>query len=364
MEVNGKPWPTNYSTGDNIYITGETNFMYYFLQKSFNTVPAQICQTLTPSAVYKFSTEKLGMDLDPSDEAISPLSVGSLTYGITLENLVNAYIPYGNEGIYSEAHIITKIEDSNGNVIYENNGNPREAVSSETAWVMNRLLKNVVDNGTGTRAKLNNKVVCGKTGTNENWWDLTFVGLTRDFVSGITIGYKGYREDMQLPLSINSAQIWKNIIGDYIDTEYLDTPADFDPVKGVIESPWCTQTGKIAGQYCPKSSQMGYWKSTNAPTCDGSHWVAPDPTDAADNNDDPNGNQTGGENPGGENPGGNQTGGENPGGNQTGGENPGGNQSGGENPGGNQTGGENPGGNDPGGNQTGGENPGGEYGEW
>lgn len=169
---------------------------------------------------------------------------------------------------------------------------------------------------------------------------------------------------MQLPLSINSAQIWKNIIGDYIDTEYLDTPADFDPVKGVIESPWCTQTGKIAGQYCPKSSQMGYWKSTNAPTCDVSHWVAPDPTDAADNNDDPNGNQTGGENPGGENPGGNQTGGENPGGNQTGGENPGGNQSGGENPGGNQTGGENPGGNDPGGNQTGGENPGGEYGEW
>lgn len=364
MEVNGKPWPTNYSTGDNIYITGETNFMYYFLQKSFNTVPAQICQTLTPSAVYKFSTEKLGVDLDPSDEAISPLSVGSLTYGITLENLVNAYIPYGNEGIYSEAHIITKIEDSNGNVIYENNGNPREAVSSETAWVMNRLLKNVVDNGTGNRAKLNNKVVCGKTGTNENWWDLTFVGLTRDFVSGITIGYKGYREDMQLPLSINSAQIWKNIIGDYIDTEYLDTPADFDPVKGVIESPWCTQTGKIAGQYCPKSSQMGYWKSTNAPTCDGSHWVAPDPTDAADNNDDPNGNQTGGENPGGENPGGNQTGGENPGGNQTGGENPSGNQSGGENPGGNQTGGENPGGNDPGGNQTGGENPGGEYGEW
>lgn len=295
-EVNGRPWPTNYSTGDNINITGETNFMYYFLQKSYNTVPAQLCQTLTPNAVFKFSTEKLGLDLDPYDEALSPLSVGSLTYGITLENLVNAYIPYGNEGIYSEAHIITRIEDSNGSVIYENNGNPREAVSAETAWVMNRLLKNVVDNGTGTAAKLNNKVVCGKTGTNENWWDLTFVGLTRDFVSGVTIGYKGYREDMGLPSSLKSADVWKNIIGEYADTHYTDTGADFDPVKGVIESAWCTQTGKIAGTTCPRSTQMGYWKSSNAPTCDGGHWVAPDPSD--DPEDDPDADQNGGDDPG------------------------------------------------------------------
>lgn len=294
MDVNGKPWPTNYSTGADISISGATNFIYYFLQKSYNTVPAQLCQELTPQKVYKFCTEQLGLDLDPMDgEVLPPLSVGSLTYGITLQNMVNAYLPYGNNGIYREAHIITKIENSNGDVIYQNDGNARKAVEADTAWVMNRLLKNVVDNGTGTGAKLNNKVVCGKTGTNENWWDLTFVGLTPDFVSGVTIGYKEYREGIELPNYIHSAEVWKNIIGEYADTNFPNTGYDFEPVRGVIESPWCTSTGKIAGQYCPKSTQMGYWKPSNAPYCDGGHYVAP--TEPVYTNPDNGGGQTGGD---------------------------------------------------------------------
>ncbi|NLT09121.1 MAG: hypothetical protein GXY08_06425, partial [Ruminococcus sp.] len=275
----GRPWPTNYSTGSDISISGTTNFIYYFLQRSYNTVPAQLCKELTPEAVFKFCTEKLGMDLIPppvipNDVALAPLSVGSLTEGLTLENLVNAYIPYGNEGIYNEAHIITKIEDANHNVIYENNGNPRQAVSDETAWVMNRLLKNVIDNGTGMSAKLPNKVVAGKTGTTENWWDSAFVGLTRDFASGVTVGFQGYRDNQTLPTSFHACDVWKTIIGDYAQEAYPDTGYDFDPVKTVIESPWCTTSGKIASQGCPRSGMNGYWKSTNAPYCDG-HWSAP-----------------------------------------------------------------------------------------
>ena len=269
-EVNGKPWPTNYSTGEGLSVSNASNFIYYFLQKSYNTVPAQLCQELTPSAVFDFATKKLGLELVAADEALAPLSVGSLTEGVTLENLVNAYLPYGNYGVYNQAHVITKIEDGSGAIIYENNGNPHQAVSEETAWVMNRLLKNVVENGTGTGAKLSNKVLCGKTGTNENWWDLTFVGLTRDFISGVTIGYKSYSESLQLPTSLHASEVWKAAIGEYADTMFSDTPSDFEPVKSVIEAPMCSATGKIAGPNCPKGI-TGYWKSTNAPKCDGSH---------------------------------------------------------------------------------------------
>lgn len=269
-EVNGKPWPTNYTVDSSISLSYASNFLYYFLQQSFNTVPAQICDTYTPHEIFEFSKNKLGMKLDPSDEALSPLSVGALTYGITLENLVNAYLPYGNNGIYNDAHIISKIEDASHNVIFSNDGNPREAVSSETAWVMNRLLRNVVQNGTGYSAKCYNKVVCGKTGTTDNWYDLTFVGLTRDFVSGITIGYKFYNDALSLPINLHSADIWKNIIGDYVETMFNDTPPDFEPDPNVIEAPMCTATGMIAGPYCPKGI-TGFWKSTNAPYCDGSH---------------------------------------------------------------------------------------------
>ena len=74
-------------------------------------------------------------------------------------------------------------------------------------------------------------------------------------------------------ISLKSAQIWRNIIGDYADTHFTDTPADFDEVPGVVAAPMCTATGLIAGPYCPKGIQ-GYWKSSNAPVCDGGHYGA------------------------------------------------------------------------------------------
>lgn len=275
MEINGRPWPTNYSTDGNVSLSHATYNVYYFLQKSFNTLPAQLCETLTPKAVFDFCKDKMGMKLDPADEAYSPLSVGSLTYGITLENLVNAYLPYGNNGIQNEAHIVTRIELGNHEVVYENNGNPKQAVSAETAWVMNRLLKNVVENGTGTAAKLSNKVVCGKTGTTDNWYDLTFVGLTRDFVSGITIGYKYYNQRLELPTGLKSAQVWQNAIGEYANS--VQSAEDFVANENVIEAPMCTSSGMIAGSNCPKGV-TGFWKSTNAPVCTGSHYTPVQPT--------------------------------------------------------------------------------------
>ncbi|MBO4877037.1 MAG: transglycosylase domain-containing protein [Ruminococcus sp.] len=272
MEVDGKKWPTNYSVDSKTSISYAYHNIYYFLQQSFNTVPAQLCQMLTPHEVYLFCTEKMGMKLDAQDEDYSPLSVGSLTYGITLENLVNAYIPYGNGGTYCDAHIISRIEDGNRNVIYSNDGNPREAVSESTAWVMNRLLKNVIDRGTGTFAKLNYKTLCGKTGTTDNWYDLTFVGLTRDFVSGVTIGYKEYNPNLTLPTGLHSASVWKSIIGDYADTMFTDTPVDFDePKEGVVGASMCAATGMIAGPYCGHGQVQGWWKSSNAPVCTGNH---------------------------------------------------------------------------------------------
>ena len=292
MKVDGKDWPSNYSESSDVWITGGQNFIYYYLQRSFNTVPAQLCQELTPKAVFKFATENMGMKLDPKDESYSPLSIGALTWGITLENLVNAYLPYGNLGVYNEAHIISRIEDGNHNVIYSNDGNARQAVSAETAYVMNRMLKNVVDQGTAASVHFNNKVLVGKTGTSENWQNLTFVGLTSDFVSGVTIGYREYSDYLQLPTSLHACDVWNSIIGNYADTMFMDTPMDFERCTTVIDAPMCTSTGNIAGANCPRGI-TGYWKSSNCPTCDGAHYVAPDPN-AVDPNaggdtpDDPN----------------------------------------------------------------------------
>ena len=277
---NGDPWPTNYGR---VAGSGASHPIYYFLQQSFNTVPAQLCNELTPEAVFEFSTQQLGLDLygegsEFNDRNLSPLSIGALTYGVTLQNLVNAYIPYGNGGTYYKAHIISKIEDANHNVLVDNSDTGQYAVSDETAWVMNRLMKNVVDNGTATTARLGYKVLVGKTGTTENWSDSAFVGLTRDFASGITIGYEQYRNDLSLPSSLHACTIWKNIIGNYADTMFMDTPVDFDPCETVVAEAMCSVTGQRAGAYCPKGI-TGYWKSTNAPICTGNHYGVPTVSD-------------------------------------------------------------------------------------
>ena len=263
IKVEGKEWPENYD-----YIWRRSNmFIYEALRQSRNTVPAQLCQELTPQTVFEFATNNLNVDLvdatesGATDIAYAPLTIGALTYGISPENLVNAYMPYGNGGIYCSAHIVSRVEKGDGTVVYANDGNPHEAVDPETACVMNHLLQEVIKNGTGTAAQLSNKTVAGKTGTSEDWNDICFVGLTEDFVSGVWIGYDTKNE---LNHGLSSAGVWYNIIGEYADS--IESDNSFPECDTVISAPMCSSTGLIATDYCPKGI-TGYWKSSNAPYC-------------------------------------------------------------------------------------------------
>ncbi len=265
----GSVWPKNYSSNSISTNYSYNNLpIYYGLMKSLNTISARLVDSLTTNAVFKFSTDNMGLeltDLDPqghTDNALSPLSVGALTYGVTMKNMVNSYIPYGNGGTYYKAHIVSRLEQGNHEVVYENDGHPHEAVDPETAYVMNRMMKNVVSSsGTAAQAQLANKQVVGKTGTTQNWDDLWFIGLTEDFVSGVWIGYKD-RE--KLDTSISSAQLWYNVIGEYANE--IDSDAAYPECDTVVEGPICSNTGLMAGTYCPKG-ETGYWKSSNAPVC-------------------------------------------------------------------------------------------------
>lgn len=260
---NGKDWPNNY---DYVYSRANTP-VYDALRRSRNTIPAQICKELTPQTVFNYATKNLGLDLVASTESgnsdidYAPLSIGALTYGVSIENLVNAYLPYGNGGTYYSSHIISRVEKGDGSLVYENDGAPHEAVDKETAYVMNKLLQEVIKSGTGTSAQLENKTVAGKTGTSEDWNDLCFVGMTEDFISGVWIGYDKKHE---LNTSLSSAQVWYNIIGEYANS--IESENHYPECDDVISASMCTISGCIAESSCPKGI-TGYWKSTNAPYC-------------------------------------------------------------------------------------------------
>ncbi|MBR3267784.1 MAG: penicillin-binding protein [Oscillospiraceae bacterium] len=265
-----KLWPTNYADSNDVTkYSNKKICIFYALEKSFNTIPALLVKTYTPQKIYDFSTGTLGLDLyEGADIDYAPLAVGALHYGVTVKNLVNAYMPYGNGGYYDQAHIISRVETSDGKLVYNGDDGYSQIIDEETAYVMNKLLQNVVENGTGTAAKMtkNGKQVpiAGKTGTTTDWCDLMFVGLTPDFVSGVWVGYKEQKE-IKNHKHIKSAYVWKNIIGEWIMNHY--SGSKFPACETVVEGYVCPYTGKIANASCGKGEQ-GYWKSSCQPKCD------------------------------------------------------------------------------------------------
>jgi len=240
-------------------------------------LPAQICQNYGLENIFNFATKNLHVNLKDlyttsdgrviSDKEYAPLSVGALSQGLTVENLANAYMPYGNGGLYYKSHIIDKIVSANnGEIIVDNSKQePEQAVSPDTAFIMNRLLNEVTKTGTapGLDDFLTNKNLVGKTGTSENWNDLTFVGLTEDFVSAIWLGYD---YNGSIPEGISSATVWKKIFAEYANN--FESDAKYPESENVIAAKYCTKTGLIASSSCPhKSQEYGYFKSSNAVYC-------------------------------------------------------------------------------------------------
>lgn len=120
--------------------------------------------------------------------------IGGLKYGTTVEELTNAFTAIANYGQLNDAYMIRKIEDAEGNIIYEHEHEPRRVVSEQSAYLMTDMLKTVISSGTGTSVRRDFKYwgevpIAGKTGTTQSWHDVWFVGYTPDITVGVWSGY-------------------------------------------------------------------------------------------------------------------------------------------------------------------------------
>lgn len=265
-----RSWPKNYTAGYEGNVT-----VVSALERSLNTIPVKLVQQLDPNTSFDFLTEKLGIStlvrsetLDNgkvvSDIALSPLSLGGLTYGVELDEITAAYQIFGAQGVYTEPHSYTKVVDASGDVILEANSEVTRAISPETATIMNRLLQQVVEGsrGTGRAARLSNFTVVGKTGTSDPTKDQYFVGLTPYYVAGVWYGYdNGDLLGSYKTKFASIAQVWKNVMVDVMDGM---APKEFELSDQVIEKNYCTETGLLAKDTCP-SQAVGYYKKDYLP---------------------------------------------------------------------------------------------------
>lgn len=158
------------------------------LQKSRNLVSVDIISNIGVEPVIRYA-RKLGIESDLGKNLSLSLGSGE----VSLLELTRAYGVFPAGGVLSNTTYITKIEDRNGNVIYdykkEGLNTSKQVIGEDVAFIMSYLMKGVVDSGTGWRVRELNRPAGGKTGTSNDFMDAWFVGFTPKWVAGVWTGF-------------------------------------------------------------------------------------------------------------------------------------------------------------------------------
>ena len=181
------------------------------LQKSKNTVAAQIMDKLTPSASLEFLRSRLGVtSLIDSDADYAAMALGEPHYGITVREMAQAYTALANDGVFTYSRTYTMVKDRSGKIILDNQPQTIQAFSQETARTMTYMLNNAATYGTGHESRLSNMPVAGKTGTTSANRDRWFCGYTPYYTCAV---WTGYDTPETMSFSGNPAtQIWQKVM--------------------------------------------------------------------------------------------------------------------------------------------------------
>lgn len=158
--------------------------------RSINSVAVQVSQEVGIAEVIKYA-HLLGIKTPLEDKPSTCLGSSD----VSLLELVNSYGTVINEGLYQEPIVVLRIEDKDGNVIYEPKSEQKRVIPYEAAWLMTEMLKGGMTEPGGTTQALwewdlfkYNTNFGGKTGTSSNHSDAWFVGVTKNLIGGAWVG--------------------------------------------------------------------------------------------------------------------------------------------------------------------------------
>jgi penicillin-binding protein 1A len=154
------------------------------LAYSLNTVSARLAIDVTPQVVVDTATR---MGISTPMQAVPSIALG--TQEVSLLELTGAYAPFANGGIGVIPSVITRIETSDGKLLYEAiPAGPGQVISPPIVAEMNDMLTTALEIGTGKKAHLNGWPIAGKTGTSQKARDALFVGYSSRMVTGVWLG--------------------------------------------------------------------------------------------------------------------------------------------------------------------------------
>ncbi|PWA08903.1 penicillin-binding protein [Pueribacillus theae] len=223
------------------------------LEQSYN-VPA--VNTFLEVGADKAKEFAANLGIEPKEELEPAYAIGGFKHGISPLQLAGAYAAFGNEGIYHKPHTVRKIVFPDGREI-DNTPEPVAAMSDYTAYMITDMLKDVVRKGTGTRARVPNLPMAGKTGTTNPPPNIThgttdgwFAGYTTRYAAAVWTGYDKTTQEQYVKEGSTIAQrIFKDVMSHA--SEGIDTP-DFKKPDSVIEVALEAGTEKKPSPFTPK----------------------------------------------------------------------------------------------------------------
>ncbi|MFC4766952.1 PBP1A family penicillin-binding protein [Effusibacillus consociatus] len=225
------------------------------LLHSYNIPAIKATQAVTPAVGLDYVKKMGASHIEKSDEHLVS-GIGGLAYGLTVEEATSAYTTFANAGLWKESHLVTKIVDRNGKVIYQHKPKETRVFSPQTAYVLTDMMRDIVKRGTasGIGSHFPGRPIAGKTGTTDGTTDSWFIGYTPSVTLGIWIGY-----DIPYPMDrlsrtdssgVRPILLWNGIM----DRVYPKMPVaegEFPGMPtGIVRAEVCTKSGKIPTDLC------------------------------------------------------------------------------------------------------------------
>ncbi|MDR9854057.1 PBP1A family penicillin-binding protein [Paenibacillus sp. VCA1] len=256
----GKYCPTN------LHGYSSTISMEEAITKSENIPAVWLLNQIGVKAGYDFAT-KLGIQLTDEDKNLA-MALGGISKGTNTLEMAQAYSTFANGGTFYKAFSIKKIVDSDGKVVFEHKDSGKKVMEESTAYQMTRMMENVVDSGTGKKARIN-RPVAGKTGTtqsgikgNKSNRDVWFVGYTPELTAAVWMGYDNPDKDHLLHNSSPlAAAFWGKVMKQALENfpaKEFKVPADMkekEPEPPAQETPQLHVSGLIAS-YSPDTQTV------------------------------------------------------------------------------------------------------------
>lgn len=211
------------------------------LANSKNLATIKLVEQLGIGGVRKFLEERFFPDLEIPPELTIALGVVEMS----LVQLTNAFRVFPNAGVSSEPYFISMIANAEGEVLYVHPLKPRRVITPQTAYIMVDMLRGVVQEGTGWRARELTCDVGVKTGTTNDYRDAYYLGVLPHVSVGVWVGHDDNRSLGEGETgSAAAGPIWVNFVKRICDQTVFARPPGVSEISASLETGNACSPGK------------------------------------------------------------------------------------------------------------------------